>query len=161
MSPHPPLRHSIAWRSPPNAPYPPTIPTDETPHALRFKRRPDTTQPTSVVACPLWTGICRRVAKGAIAESVPQADCTRATTLAGAGPPRCAAKDTGRQIYLPHDLHAGPCVFKPRKTANGERVKIGRTPPPLTLLPPASANSDIIRWGRVLLSHTLDAARSY
>ena len=29
------------------------------------------------------------------------------------------------------------------------------------VLPPASANSDVIRWGRVLLSHTLDAARSY
>ena len=28
-------------------------------------------------------------------------------------------------------------------------------------LPLASANSDMIRWGRVLLSHTLDAARSY
>jgi len=28
-------------------------------------------------------------------------------------------------------------------------------------LPLASASSDMIRWGRVLLSHTLDAARSY
>ena len=28
-------------------------------------------------------------------------------------------------------------------------------------LPPASASSDMIRWSRVLLSHTLDAARSY
>ena len=28
-------------------------------------------------------------------------------------------------------------------------------------LPLASAGSDMIRWGRVLLSHTLDAARSY
>ena len=28
-------------------------------------------------------------------------------------------------------------------------------------LPPASAGSDMIRWSRVLLSHTLDAARSY
>ena len=27
-------------------------------------------------------------------------------------------------------------------------------------LPPASATSDIIRWSRVLLSHTLGAARS-
>ena len=27
-------------------------------------------------------------------------------------------------------------------------------------LPLASANSDMIRWGRVLLSHTLDAPRS-
>ena len=28
-------------------------------------------------------------------------------------------------------------------------------------VPPASAGSDMIRWSRVLLSHTLDAARSY
>ena len=28
-------------------------------------------------------------------------------------------------------------------------------------LPLASASSDMIRWSRVLLSHTLDAARSY
>ena len=28
-------------------------------------------------------------------------------------------------------------------------------------LPPASAGSDMIGWSRVLLSHTLDAARSY
>ena len=28
-------------------------------------------------------------------------------------------------------------------------------------LPLASANSDMIRWSRVLPSHTLDAARSY
>ena len=28
-------------------------------------------------------------------------------------------------------------------------------------LPLASANSHMIRWGRVLLSHLLDAARSY
>ena len=28
-------------------------------------------------------------------------------------------------------------------------------------LPLASANSDVIRWSRVLLSHTMDAARSY
>ena len=28
-------------------------------------------------------------------------------------------------------------------------------------LPRASAGSDMIGWGRVLLSHTLDAARSY
>ena len=28
-------------------------------------------------------------------------------------------------------------------------------------LPLASAGSDMIRWGRVLLGHTLDAARSY
>ena len=28
-------------------------------------------------------------------------------------------------------------------------------------VPEASAGSDMIRWGRVLLRHTLDAARSY
>ena len=28
-------------------------------------------------------------------------------------------------------------------------------------VPLASANSDMIRWNRVLLSHTLDAARTY
>ena len=28
-------------------------------------------------------------------------------------------------------------------------------------LPPASASSDMIRWSRVLVSHTLHAARSY
>ena len=28
-------------------------------------------------------------------------------------------------------------------------------------LPPASASSDMIKWSRVLLSHTLNAARSY
>ena len=28
-------------------------------------------------------------------------------------------------------------------------------------LPPAYAGPDMFRWGRVLLSHTLDAARSY
>ena len=32
---------------------------------------------------------------------------------------------------------------------------------PLPDLPLACARSDMIRWGRVLLSHTLDAARSY
>ena len=39
----------------------------------------------------------------------------------------------------------------PRLSKNG-------TPPDLPL---ASASSDIIRWSRALLSHTLDAARSY
>ena len=46
--------------------------------------------------------------------------------------------------------------------SNGAFTRLYRMPHgPQTDLPLASAGSDIIGWSRVLLSHTLDAARSY
>ena len=45
----------------------------------------------------------------------------------------------------------------PKREPGGPRARAEAGPD----LPPASANSDMIGWSRVLLSHTLAAARSY
>ena len=56
---------------------------------------------------------------------------------------------------------AGEPLFQPPTPLAGV-VGAHPPPPPSGQVPPAlPAGSDMIRWSRVLLCHTLDAARSY
>ena len=59
---------------------------------------------------------------------------------------------------LGHGSALGPPGLPLRRSAGGARTCGVRLAPDLPL---ASAGSDMIRWSRVLLSHTLDRTRSY
>ena len=57
---------------------------------------------------------------------------------------------------LPEGMNAAPCQLTHNTSVNEKPLgAVGSD------LPLAAASSDVIRWSRVLLSHTLDAARSY
>ena len=75
-------------------------------------------------------------------------------------PPHPTNPSTSGKGFLgtspPAPLHPGVGI-RHRPAGQQEAIPGFRTPD----LPLASASTDMIGWGRVLLSHTLDAARSY
>ena len=99
----------------------------------------------------------------------------RAAHVSSAGPTgnqRSVVRYPSPQQLCPSQWHRTvlnkEAPFRPRGIAVSRARQRQRLDPdqktdpgPRTDLPLASANSDVIRWSRVLLSHPLDAARSY
>ena len=113
---------------------------------------------TNAIEAGTWRLVCVVGGGGGLAAVAATVQWTRRRGRANAGAPQNNADDApwacGRKRTKSH--------MTSRTTASlGAPPSQQRADGTGADLPLASAGSDMIGWGRVLLSHTLDAARSY